>query len=106
MMPPFSCGSGKCSEMKRKGVPGSSPAWEVSILKSTNKSPSPLSLLLGVQEHFQRLTQDDKRYRFVPTAGQGSQTNSSNAVRNHWFESAAIGANERVKPHAETEDSS
>jgi hypothetical protein len=77
-----------------------------SILKSTNKSPSPLSSLLGVQEHFQGLTQNDKRYRFVPTTGQGSQTNSSTAVRNHWFESAAIGANERVKPHAETEDSS
>ena len=38
--------------------------------------------------------------------GQGSQTNSSKAVRNYWFESAAIGANQRIKPQVETEDSS
>jgi len=81
--------------------------WGASILRSKNKSSSPLSSLLGVQKHFQGLTQnDDKRYRFVPTAGQGSQTNRSKAVRNYWFDSAAIGANERIKPQAETEDSS
>jgi hypothetical protein len=80
--------------------------WGASLLKSKNKSSSPLSSLLGVQKHFQGLTQNDKRYRFVPTAGQGSQTNSSKAVRNYWFESAAIGTNERIKPQAETEDSS
>ena len=79
----------------------------IRIPKGKNKSSSPLSSLFGVQKYFQGLTQDDdKRNRAVPTARQGSLTNSSNAVRNFLFESAIIGANERVRPHAETEDSS
>ena len=79
---------------------------EPASLKSKNKSSSSLSSLIGVQKHFQGLTQDERRYRFVPPAGQGSLTNSPNAVRNFWLEGAIIGANERVRPHAETEDSS
>jgi len=81
--------------------------WGANILKKKQKQIL-LSTLFATRgsKTFQGLTQNDKRYRFVPTAGQGSQTNSSKAVRNYWFESAAIGANERIKPQAETEDSS
>jgi len=36
----------------------------------------------------------------------GPKTHSSKTVRNYWFESTAIGANERIKPQAEMEDAS